>query len=126
MNKESERNFSLTANWPLNQLCLLRYANDREAERWLKLPFNSTVHCFTFNKEKKKEKDLPADEGELLILITVPKVTISYHQDVSSSFLSVLFPVLYMIQFSSIQFHLFIQPTIGNGKFLLRVFIISI
>ena len=43
MNKESERNFSLTANWPLNQLCLLRYANDREAERWLKLPFNSTA-----------------------------------------------------------------------------------
>lgn len=46
-----KRNFSLTANWPLNQLFLLRYANDREAERWLKLPFNSTLHCLTLDKK---------------------------------------------------------------------------
>lgn len=54
-----KRNFSLTANWPLNQLFLLRYANDREAERWLKLPFNSTLHCLTLDKK------LTADEREL-------------------------------------------------------------
>lgn len=59
LNKDSEKNFSLTANWPLNQLFLLRYANDREAERWLKLPFNSTLHCLTLDKK------LTADEREL-------------------------------------------------------------
>lgn len=55
--KNLKRNFSLTANWPLNQLCLLRYANDREAERWLKLPFNSTVHCLTFNTNWLQKKE---------------------------------------------------------------------
>lgn len=63
--KNLKRNFSLTANWPLNQLCLLRYANDREEGRWLKLPFNSTVHCFTFNRNWLQMKPL--------ILVTVPK-----------------------------------------------------
>lgn len=52
-----ERKFSTTANWPLNQLCLLRYANDREAERWLKLPFTSTLHCFPFSTKKKTVDD---------------------------------------------------------------------
>lgn len=39
-----------------------------EAERWLRLPFNSTVHCLTFSTET-------AEEGGLLI----PKVTITHH-----------------------------------------------
>lgn len=71
--KNLKRNFSLTANWPLNQLCLLRYANDREAERWLKLPFNSSVHCFTFNTNWLQMKE------SHWFLIPVPKVAVSYH-----------------------------------------------
>lgn len=66
-----KRNFSLTANWPLNQLFLLRYANDREAERWLKLPFNSTLHCLTLDKK------LTADERELQKCSKSPSVPIS-------------------------------------------------
>lgn len=42
-----KENFYLTAKWPLNQCCLLRYANDREAERWLELPLTSTErYCY--------------------------------------------------------------------------------